>query len=50
LRSHFEVDRHWVTVAALKTLAEEGTIPADRVAEAIKKYGLNPDKPNPVSV
>jgi pyruvate dehydrogenase E1 component len=50
LRSHFEVDRHWVTVAALKTLAEEGTIPADRVAEAIKKYGLNPNKPNPVSV
>ena len=48
LREHFEVDRHFVTVAALTELAAEGTVPADTVAEAIKKYGVNPDKPDPV--
>ena len=30
LRDFFEVDRHWVTLAALKTLAEEGTVPASK--------------------
>ena len=48
LREHFEVDRHFVTVAALTELAAEGAVPADTVAEAIKKYGVNPDKPDPV--
>jgi pyruvate dehydrogenase E1 component len=50
LRQFFEVDRYYVTVAALSALAEEGTIPASTVADAIKKYGINPDKPNPVEV
>ncbi|GAC1418282.1 MAG: pyruvate dehydrogenase (acetyl-transferring), homodimeric type [Candidatus Velthaea sp.] len=50
LRSFFEVDRHWVAVAALKALADEGTIPAAKVAEAIAKYGLDPAKPNPVTI
>jgi pyruvate dehydrogenase E1 component len=49
LRSFFEVDRHWVTVAALKALADEGTIEAEKVAGAIKKYGMDPAKPSPVS-
>jgi pyruvate dehydrogenase E1 component len=48
LREHFEVDRHFVTVAALTELAAEGTVSADTVGEAIKKYGVNPDKPDPV--
>ena len=48
LRRHFEVDRHHVVVATLKALAEEGTIPAKTVKEAIKKYGLDPEKPNPL--
>ncbi|MGE0808906.1 MAG: pyruvate dehydrogenase (acetyl-transferring), homodimeric type [Burkholderiaceae bacterium] len=47
LREHFEVDRHFVTVAALKSLADEGALPAKKVAEAIAKYGLNPGKANP---
>ncbi|MBV8229090.1 MAG: pyruvate dehydrogenase (acetyl-transferring), homodimeric type, partial [Planctomycetaceae bacterium] len=50
LRHFFEVDRYWVTVAALKALADEGTVQAAVVAGAIKKYGLDPEKPNPVKV
>jgi len=50
LRGFFEVDRRYVTVAALKALADEGTIPVAKVAEAISKYGLNPDKPDPTTV
>jgi pyruvate dehydrogenase E1 component len=50
LRRFFEVDRHFVVVAALKALAEEGAIAAARVAEAIRKYGIDPERPNPWSV
>ncbi len=49
LRKHFEVDRHWVVVATLKALADEGTLPASKVTAAIKKYGINPEKPNPLT-
>ena len=47
LRHHFEVDRYFVTVAALKALAEENKIPSKTVSEAIAKYNINPDKPDP---
>jgi pyruvate dehydrogenase E1 component len=47
LREHFEVNRCFVTIAALKALAEQGEIKPAVVAEAIAKYGINPDKPNP---
>jgi pyruvate dehydrogenase E1 component len=47
LREFFEVDRHFITVAALNELAAEGTLPASAAAEAITKYGVNPDKPDP---
>jgi pyruvate dehydrogenase E1 component len=50
LRSFFEVDRYYVTVAALKALADEGTIPAGTVTKAIKKYGIDPERPNPATV
>jgi pyruvate dehydrogenase E1 component len=50
LRDFFEVDRHWVAVAALKALADQGDIKATVVAAAIKKYGIDPNKPNPVTV
>ena len=50
LRHFFEVDRHWVTLAALKALADEGTIERDKVAAALVKYNLDPSKPNPMSV
>jgi pyruvate dehydrogenase E1 component len=45
LRRHFEVDRQSIAVAALKALADEGALKPDVVAEAIKKYRLDPDKP-----
>ena len=37
LRRFFEVDRHYITVAALKALADEGDVPAAKAAEAFKK-------------
>jgi pyruvate dehydrogenase E1 component len=48
LRRHFEVDRYHVTVAALKALADEGSLPAAKVDEAIKKYGIDVDRPDPM--
>ncbi len=50
LRHFFEVDRHWITLAALKALADEGQIGRDKVAAAMVKYGLSADKPNPLTV
>jgi len=50
LRHFFEVNCYYTAVAALKALADDGTIPATKVAEAIKKYGLDPDKPAPWTV
>ncbi|MDG2035757.1 MAG: pyruvate dehydrogenase (acetyl-transferring), homodimeric type, partial [Pseudomonadales bacterium] len=50
LRHFFEVNRYFVVIAALGSLVEEGTIKADVVAEAIKKYGISPDKIDPVTV
>ena len=49
LREHFEVNRYYIVVAALKTLADDGVVPAQKVADAIVKYGINPDKPNPMN-
>ncbi|ATE60573.1 pyruvate dehydrogenase (acetyl-transferring), homodimeric type [Thauera sinica] len=50
LRHFFEVDRHWVALAALKALADDGVIGRDKVAAALVKYNLDPNKPNPMSV
>jgi pyruvate dehydrogenase E1 component len=49
LREFFEVNRYYVTVAALKALADDGVIAASVVAEAVAKYGLDSSKPNPVT-
>ena len=48
LREHFEVNRHYITVAALSALADEGKLPKAKVAEAIAKYGLQTEKINPL--
>ena len=50
LRKHFEVDARSIVIAALKALSDEGDFPAGKVDEAIQKYGINPDKPNPMTV
>ena len=48
LREHFEVNRHYIVVAALKALSEEGSVPVARVSEAIAKYGIKTDTINPL--
>ena len=48
LRKHFEVNRYHIIVTALKALMDEGTLPAAKVAEAIKKYKLDTEKQNPL--
>ena len=50
LRHFFEVNRYFVTIAALKALAEDGAIEAKVVADAIKKYGIDPAKSDPTTV
>ena len=50
LRRFFEVNRFYVAVAALKALADEGEVPAAKVAEAIKKYDIDAEKPAPWTV
>ncbi|MEE9330781.1 MAG: pyruvate dehydrogenase (acetyl-transferring), homodimeric type [Methylophilaceae bacterium] len=50
LRDFFEVDRNYIVVTTLKALSDEGKLPAKKVAEAVKKYKLNPNKPNPTTI
>lgn len=50
LRHFFEVDRFHIIIAALYALAKEGTIPMSKVTEAQKKYKLDSNKPNPLTV
>jgi pyruvate dehydrogenase E1 component len=50
LRSFFEVDRHHVAVSALKALADDGAINAKQVADAIKRYEIDPSAPLPTTV
>ena len=48
LREHFEINRHYIVLAALKALSEDGSVPVAKVAEAIKKYGIDTDRINPL--
>ena len=50
LRHFFEVDRHWIVLAALTALADEGALKRETAAAAIAKYGLDPNKSNPAKV
>tara|TARA_B110000977_G_scaffold3451_1_gene4744 strand:- start:3308 stop:5956 length:2649 start_codon:yes stop_codon:yes gene_type:complete len=50
LRSFFEVDRYFITVAALKALADQGSIKHSIVSDAIKSFGIDPEKANPLFV
>ena len=47
LRSHFEVDRYFVVLSAMRSLAVEGWLKPALLADAIARYGIDPDKPNP---
>ncbi|WP_018142112.1 pyruvate dehydrogenase (acetyl-transferring), homodimeric type [Thioalkalivibrio sp. ALJ7] len=48
LRRHFEVDRYHIAVAALKALADAGTVEIKTVSDAIKKYKIDVERPNPL--
>lgn len=50
LRRFFEVDRHYIAYTTLKALADEGSVTISTLKEAIAKYGIDPEKPNPVKV
>lgn len=50
LRTFFEVSRYYVVLAALKALSDEGEIDHKLVGQAIKKYQIDPEKPNPMTV
>jgi pyruvate dehydrogenase E1 component len=50
LRGFFEVDRRYIVVAALKALADEDKLDVATVKGAIERFGIDPDKPNPVTV
>ena len=48
LREFFEVDRYYIAVAAIKALADDNTVPSSTVSDALSRYGINSNKPNPV--
>jgi pyruvate dehydrogenase E1 component len=48
LREHFEINRHYIVLAALKALCEDGLLPASKLSEAIAKYHINTEKINPL--
>jgi pyruvate dehydrogenase E1 component len=50
LRIFFEVNRYYIVVAALKALSDDGELDSKIVQQAIKKYGIDPEKPNPITV
>jgi pyruvate dehydrogenase E1 component len=50
LRQFFEVDRYWIILTALKALADNGQLERQKIAEAIQKYGIDTNKPNPITV
>jgi pyruvate dehydrogenase E1 component len=49
LRHHFEVNRYFVVIAALKALADEGRFPMKDVTKSIKKFGIDPNKRDPMT-
>ncbi|MDQ6834591.1 MAG: pyruvate dehydrogenase (acetyl-transferring), homodimeric type [Actinomycetota bacterium] len=50
LRRFFEIDRHYVAVAALKELADAGDIDRELVDQALRRYDIDPEAPMPTSV
>ncbi len=50
LRQFFEVDRNYIVLAAIRALVMDGALPSEKIQEAMNKYGLDPDKPSPITV
>ncbi len=49
LRDFFEIDRRWITLSALRGLVKDDRLKTDILSEAIRKYKINPAKPNPLT-
>ena len=50
LREFFEVDSHYIVIAALRALVDEGQLDKAKVAKAMRGYGIDGSKPNPMTV
>ncbi|MCI3950977.1 MAG: aceE, partial [Burkholderiales bacterium] len=50
LRRFFEVDRSYIAVAAMKALSDVNAVPSSKVSEAIRNYGIDPERPDPATV
>ena len=50
LRHFFEIDKYYITLTALRALANEGFIKMTKIEQAMKKYNIDPEKPNPTTV
>ena len=50
LRHFFEIDRYYITLTALRALANEGFIKMTKIEQAMKKYNIDPEKPNPTTI
>ena len=50
LRRFFEVDRYYIVLTAIRSLANENKIGMEMVEKVMNKYNLDPEKPNPISV
>jgi pyruvate dehydrogenase E1 component len=48
LRRFFEVDAEHIAVAVLSVLSELGDVKPETVADAIKRYEIDPDRPSPL--
>jgi pyruvate dehydrogenase E1 component len=49
LRYFFEVNAHFIVLAAIDSLVKKGQLPKKKLQEAFEKYGINPHKPNPIT-
>jgi len=50
LRQHFEIDQRYIALTALNALADDGVLDQKTVAQAIHKFGIDPDRPDPVTL
>jgi len=50
LREHFEVDKRYIAITALKALADDKVLDQQTVRQAIEKYRIDPDRSDPVTL
>ena len=50
LRHFFEIDRYYIVLTVIRALVDQGEIKRELIDKVIKKYKLDPEKPNPITV